>query len=359
MKISFFDDEPEIYPLQYGGKARTIINLAKEFTKHDEVEKVTILSRSIVSSKKEFKKGGINFVVLDDDNTFSRIKRECEDTDILNIHCCSFTFPFIESKAKKFYFLHDVLIATADKGSHMDKSLGGNFDYVIAPSVFAKEKYEANKKILDGKNKCVVIPRNINEELFYSVPKEKIINNKNTPKLLKKVIKKYKKILFFPSRPIAEKGGAYMKEVAKQLKKDKACIIGPFDGINKLPKNCINTRWISSKDLKYYYSISDATLNFSELPESFSQICIESVCCKTPIVCFKSGNIPNFSKESNAILLCDKKLESILKKIDEAVKMKKDEQKMEEEKNKILELYKTKIIIEKYIKLYKKCLGGK
>ena len=31
MKISFFDDEPEVYPLQYGGKARTITNLAKIF----------------------------------------------------------------------------------------------------------------------------------------------------------------------------------------------------------------------------------------------------------------------------------------------------------------------------------------
>ena len=36
MKICFFDDEPEIYPLQYGGKARTITNLAKEFIKLPE-----------------------------------------------------------------------------------------------------------------------------------------------------------------------------------------------------------------------------------------------------------------------------------------------------------------------------------
>ena len=36
MKISFFDDEPEIYPLQYGGKARTIINLANELLKRED-----------------------------------------------------------------------------------------------------------------------------------------------------------------------------------------------------------------------------------------------------------------------------------------------------------------------------------
>ena len=54
MKISFFDDEPEIYPLQYGGKARTITNLAKEFVKLPEVEQVTILSKSIFSDKEKF-----------------------------------------------------------------------------------------------------------------------------------------------------------------------------------------------------------------------------------------------------------------------------------------------------------------
>ena len=47
MKISFLDDEPEIFPLQYGGKARTITNLAKEFIKLPEVEEVKILSKSI------------------------------------------------------------------------------------------------------------------------------------------------------------------------------------------------------------------------------------------------------------------------------------------------------------------------
>ena len=52
MKISFFDDEPEIFPLQYGGKARTITNLAKEFEKLPEVDEVTILSKSIFVIKK-------------------------------------------------------------------------------------------------------------------------------------------------------------------------------------------------------------------------------------------------------------------------------------------------------------------
>ena len=66
MKISFFDDEPEIYPIQYGGKARTITNLAREFIKLHEVEEVTILSKSIFSDKEEFVKDNIRYVVLND-----------------------------------------------------------------------------------------------------------------------------------------------------------------------------------------------------------------------------------------------------------------------------------------------------
>ena len=121
MEIIFFDDEPEIFQLQYGGKARTIINLANEFIKRPEVEKVTILSKSIFSNKDEFNINKINFVKLNDENIIEKIAKEIEETDIMNIHCCFFTFPNINGKAKKFYFLHDVLIATADKGSHLDK----------------------------------------------------------------------------------------------------------------------------------------------------------------------------------------------------------------------------------------------
>ena len=73
MKISFFDDEPEIYPLQYGGKARTITNLANEFVKLPNVEQVTILSKSIYSNEERFVKNGINYVSLNDNNIIENI----------------------------------------------------------------------------------------------------------------------------------------------------------------------------------------------------------------------------------------------------------------------------------------------
>lgn len=359
MKICFFDDEPEIYPLQYGGKARTILNLAKEFSKCPEVDKVTILSRSIFTSKKQFEKDGISFVSLNDENTMTTIKKYMEESDIMNIHCCSFTFPNINSRAKKVYFLHDVLIATADRGSHLDKSLGGEFDVVLAPSQFAKTVYDKNRNILGIKTKCVVIPRHINGEMFNSISKLEMKNDKDTPELVKKICDNYNKVLFFPSRPIKEKGGNYLSDLTKELDMliEDYCIIGPFDNKCDLPSNCINTGWIESSQLKYYYSISDVTLNFSILPESFSQICIESVYCGTPVVSFKSGNIPYLNKVSESIILVDQNINSIVNGINIAMKFKKDDVMMNKAKEKISDEFGKKIIIKKYLELYRKYLG--
>lgn len=356
MKISFFDDEPEIYPLQYGGKARTITNLAKEFIKLPKVEKVTILSKSIKSDKEKFIENGINYIVLNDSNVMKMISNEMKETDIMNIHCCSFTFPIINGRAKKFYFLHDVLIATADKGSHLDKALGGQFDAIISPSEFAKSIYESNRKIINGKTDCYVIPRHIDENLFYNIKKDTICNDYHVPKLLKNIVAKYKYILFFPNRPIKEKGGEYLIELAKELDKkiENYCIIGPFEENNKLPLNFINTGWIKSEELKYYYSISDVTLNFSSLPESFSQICIESIICGTPIVSFKSGNIPYLNRITNNVILVDDDIISMLKGIELAFELKKDKKQIQNAIEIIKREFGAKKIVDEYMKLYKK-----
>lgn len=358
MKISFFDDEPEIFPFQYGGKARTIVNLATEFAKHPDVDGVTILSRSINSDKQEFILDGVKYVALNDENTIPMIANECINADILNIHCCSFTFPFINSKAKKFYFLHDVLIATADKGSHLDKALGGNFDYILAPSVFAKNVYEENKKILGGDVECLVIPRHINEAKFYPICRDNLFKMEEVPYVLKDVLERYEYILFFPSRPILEKGGMYIEKLALLLleKNVKACIIGPFDGFSNLPDNCVDTGWIESDKMKYFYSAADVTLNFSTLPESFSQVCIESVFCGTPVVAFDSGNISSLSEIIDAIILSNKDINCIFDNINKAIEMKKNYNKIESERKKIIDNFNVKIIVDKYINLYKRVM---
>lgn len=354
MKISFFDDEPEIFPLQYGGKARTITNLAKEFIKLPDVDEVTILSKSIYYDKEEFIKDNIRYVVLNDENIIEKIVEEMNRVDIINIHCCSFTFPNIKGKAKKIYFLHDILIATAEKGSHLDKSLGGDFDVVVAPSEFAKSIFDKYKKIINGNIDCYVIPRHINTDLFYEVSIDEQNNSFENLLNLKKAKEMYKYILFFPSRPIEEKGGEYLLELAQKLDNKQFCIIGPFSNEKNLPENFIDTGWIESKDLKYYYSVSDVTLNFSELPESFSQVCLESTYCGTPVVAFESGNIPYLSKKIENIFIVNKNVEDIKQGIDKAIEVKNNQEIKNKVKYEIEKEYSVDKVINDYMKLYKK-----
>lgn len=354
MKISFFDDEPEIFPLQYGGKARTITNLSKEFAKLPEVDEVTILSKSIFSDKKEFIENNVRYVVLNDENIIEKIAEEMNRVDILNIHCCSFTFPNIIGKAKKMYFLHDVLIATAEKGSHLDKSLGENFDVVVAPSEFAKSIYDKYKKMINGNVDCCVIPRHINTDLFYEISIDEQKKSFERLPILKKIKEEYEHILFFPSRPIEEKGGKYLIELAQKLDNKEFCIIGPFSNEKNLPENFIDTGWIGSEDLKYYYSVSDVTLNLSELPESFSQVCLESAYCGTPVVAFESGNIPYLINEIENICIVNKNIEDIKQGIDKVLEMKNNKKVKTKVKNEIKKRYSVEKIVNNYMQLYKK-----
>ncbi len=354
MKISFFDDEPEIFPLQYGGKARTITNLSKEFAKLPEVDEVTILSKSIFSDKKEFIENNVRYVVLNDENIIEKIAEEMNRVDILNIHCCSFTFPNIIGKAKKMYFLHDVLIATAEKGSHLDKSLGGNFDVVVAPSEFAKSIYDKYKKMINGNVDCCVIPRHINTDLFYEISIDEQKKSFERLPILKKIKEEYEHILFFPSRPIEEKGGKYLIELAQKLDNKEFCIIGPFSNEKNIPENFIDTGWIGSEDLKYYYSVSDVTLNLSELPESFSQVCLESAYCGTPVVAFESGNIPYLNNEIENICIVNKNIEDIKQGIDKVLEMKNNKKVKTKVKNEIKKRYSVEKIVNNYMQLYKK-----
>ena len=206
--------------------------------------------------------------------------------------------------------------------------------------------------MLGEKSNCKVIPRHINKDLFNEISKDDILNNSKAPQLLKDAINKYDKVIFFPSRPIEEKGGQYIINIARELNKNNICVVGPFDNDN-LSSNMINTGWIGSNDMKYYYSAADVTCNFSLLPESFSQICIESIYCGTPVVSFGSGNIECLSKLTNAIFLCDKDSKSIIESINKAINYRE----MNKEKEKISNIFDKDTIISDYIETYKKLMG--
>ncbi len=319
MKISFLDDEPAIYPMQYGGKARTIISLAKYFTKRKDVEKVTILSKSIDSYKKNFKWNGINFVKLGGYEMVKRIVDESNNVDVLNVHTSSFTFPYIENKkAILVNHLHDVIFATSDTGSHLDKAIGGKWDAIISPSAFATNVLKNILSWDDLDKKIFTIPRAIDDKIFYVVPFKIAHSEIKKIKSNSQVKSNNYPIIFFPHRISANKGEIFLPKLCELIsqKYSNSLILTTFDEKHdlKIP-NLVNLGWISTEDMKYFYSISDLTISMSLLPESFSQVCLESIACGTPVLCFKFGNLADFSEKFPAIKSCEPDVNNIFSNI--------------------------------------------
>lgn len=315
MKVSFFDDEPEIYPLQYGGKARFIVGLATALAKRSDIKKVSILSRTIRSSKKEFQYKGVIFRRLDDNEIIQGIQNEANKTDILNVHSCSFTFPVLEKKkACIIYHLHDVMFTNAERGGHLDKALSGKWDAIISPSDFATNTLTNYSKLLGIKNNIHTLPRGLDASLFSEVGRKEATKAIHALAPSLKLEDHDYPILFFPNRPNTGKGEEFLGGLAKSLReKFPNCLI--ITAADQARKNydtrIVGVGWIKSENLKYFYSISDLTLNFSKLPESFSQITTESIACSTPVICFGFGNLSDLSKQLSGVIICRPQNEDI------------------------------------------------
>jgi len=321
MKISFLDDEPEIFPMQYGGKARTIIDLAKQFTKTKDIKNVTVLSRTINIERKKFIWNGINFQKLEGYDIIKKIIEASNNTDVLNVHASSFTFPYIKNKkAIIVNHLHDVIFATSDTGSHLDKAIGGQWDAIITPSIFATRVLKnVTSSWNDSDRKIFTIPRAVDAKTFYSI----------SPKIAYSKIKNFNSkieikpnthpVIFFPHRVNANKGEIFLPKLCKLIsnKYPNSLILATFDGDHhfNIP-NLINLGWIPTEYMKYFYSISDLTISMSLLPESFSQVCLESVSCDTPVLCFKFGNLSDLSEKFPAIISCEPNAKKIFSGIE-------------------------------------------
>jgi len=331
MKISFLDDEPEIFPMQYGGKARTIIALAKYFAKLKKIERVNILSRTIKDNRDKFKWQGINFIRLNGYGIIRRIVDEANDADILNVHTSSFTFPYLEgNKAVVINHLHDVIFATADIGSHLDKAIGGKWDAIITPSAFAATVLKNATSWSNLSGRIITIPRAIDSDMFHKVSQKtayaKIKEFNNTLEIRSGSYP----IIFFPHRVNADKGEVFLPQLCRMLSKKypDLLVLATFDGVDNLKiPNLINLQWVPTEYMKYFYSISDLTISLSLLPESFSQVCLESLACGTPVSCFKFGNLADLSKKFPAIRSCEPDVDDIFSNVVDILKNKKETEK--------------------------------
>lgn len=100
------------------------------------------------------------------------------------------------------------------------------------------------------------------------------------------------------------KGGKYVVEIAKRLKKDfptaRIIVVGKCDKIDSYPDNMIFVPHTSdTAELASYYSLAKATILTSER-ETFSMVTAESLCCGTPIVGFEAGGPESICTEGFA-----------------------------------------------------------
>lgn len=317
LRLSFIDDEPEIYPMQYGGKARTILALAKSALSFDAIDEVTVMSRSIDDPRGEFTDfDGVKFEKLDDHNMMGRIAQEAGDADVLSVHTCSFTFPRIPTERRKAalaYHLHDVMLTTADKGSHLDKALAGDWDAIISPSNFATRTYRNFAALTGSSAEVHTIPRGVDSSLFHEVPHTEALQE--IRKWGVTIDEAKGPILFFPGRAGVGKGDDRIDQICQSLADeypDLQVITTSDVDTPKRRDNITHIGWQETAKLKYLYSLANVTLSLSSLPESFSQVCMESVACGTPVLAFPFGNLAGLAESLPAVTTCGPTTEAII-----------------------------------------------
>lgn len=119
-------------------------------------------------------------------------------------------------------------------------------------------------------------------------------------------IREDEKVIFhatasFSDEPNHLKGGFYILELAKRMRGVRFIVAGSYDLNLVVPDNVILLgRVADQKLLAQYYSMADVTVLTSK-KETFSMICVESICCGTPVVGFMAGapeqiSLPEYSE---------------------------------------------------------------
>lgn len=363
MRVSFIDDEPEIFPMQYGGKARTIVTLARTLLQHDHIEGVNILSQSIDDPRDVFDFGGITMQKLDSYNAVAQIAEEVNDSDVVSVHTCSFTLPrFVNRKAALVYSLHDVMLATADKGSHLDKALAGDWDAIVSPSEFATGVYKNFAAITGNNTDVYTIPRGIDSDIFKQIAKEEAIMQLQAWDVDIKAGDG--PIIFVPNRVNAGKGEDYLQDICERLSEQYPGLIvlttfEPEDA-EGTPSNVRCVGWLETEKLKYFYSSADATLCLSKLPESFSQVCTESITCGAPIVAFEFGNLAAFARDLPAVVGCEPSPDAVVESLREILNDHFGAKTRVRQSQEIIKHdYDNQLITNRYIDLYKSLIKAK
>lgn len=159
--------------------------------------------------------------------------------------------------------------------------------HVVSPSNWLKSKI--SKSILKHKS-ITVIPNGIDENIFAGHSKEEARKKLNLPG-------DHRILLFVAFRGIKNriKGGHLIPEIIKRLKQKKTifiCVGAP--GIQEA--NIISVDSVTDeRKLALFYAAADLFI-YPSFADNFPLVILESLSCRTPVVAFKTGGIPEIIK---------------------------------------------------------------
>ena len=131
-----------------------------------------------------------------------------------------------------------------------------------------------------GDKSITVVPNGIDTSVF---------RLRDTSELIKKYGNAKKVVHVTPNFNDRRKGGRYVLELAKRMPDVQFFIVGNREPIKCAPSNVYPIgRTENQEQLAQWYSFADVSVITSER-ENFPTVCLESLCCGTPVVGFDVG----------------------------------------------------------------------
>lgn len=157
------------------------------------------------------------------------------------------------------------------------------------------------------------------------------------------------------------KGGRFVIDLARRLKGEdvKIIIVGAKKQIENCPENVIAiSRTENQTQLAEYYSLGDLSLITSEM-ECLPTICLEALCCGTPVLGFEGGGTSETAPEPFGCFVEHGDMQRLEEAVRTFLKGKQNFASSEQCAQFGREHYDKKMMAENYLKLYRAMTGGR
>lgn len=266
------------------------------------------------------------------------ITYDCEKYQNICKNCPQVKFDSIFNFAKRQFELKERLFTK------------NNFNFV-APSNWLKEN--AEKSTILKNSKIVNIPNPIDTNLFAAHEKAVAKVKLDLP-----INKRY--ILFGSSSFDENKGYSLFLKALENIKlsDDVEFLFFGSEFKHNVKFRYTNMGYIDNEErLSYVYAAADFTI-VPSLQENLSNVIMESLASKTPVIAFNvGGNCDMIKNKFNGFLIEDISSDSLRRTIEEALQVGNKEFMDNNARQYVVENFDYKVIGQKYLNLYKEILG--